>query len=95
MTVTSGVPQVSHMGPVLFIVFINDLVRCFQNSRCLLYVDDLKFFSVVSPMENHLQVDLDNFASWCSINNLKLNINKCKVMKFFKSIKSQNNAYFY
>ena len=94
VTVTSGVPQGSHMGPVLFILFINDVVRCFQNSRCLLYADDLKIFSVVSPTENHLQVDLDNFASWCSINNLKLNVNKCKVMRFFKSIKSQNNAYF-
>lgn len=82
--VTSGVPQGSHLGPVLFLLFINDVSYCFHSSHFLLYADDLKFYNVRNSA-NPLQPDLDRFASWCSSNLLEINISKCKSITFHKS----------
>lgn len=79
--VTSGVPQGSHIGPVLFLLFFNDVVGCFEHSQCLLYADDLKFFSV-SEGCGDLQGDLDRLVEWCDNNYLSLNVVKCKSMRF-------------
>ena len=84
--VTSGVPQGSHMGPILFLLFINDVVSCFASSYVLLYADDLKFYNRVSIDDNGLQEDLDRFVSWCSSNHLRINIPKCKSISFFKCL---------
>lgn len=84
ITVYSGVPQGSHLGPLLFNIFINDIVKVVKYSKCLLYADDLKLFKIISGIHDItcLQEDIDNITSWCNRNNLKLNINKCQVMTF-------------
>lgn len=82
--VTSGVPQGSHLGPVLFLLFINDVTSCFSSSHVLLYADDLKFYNRVSVDHNQLQDDLDRFVSWCSLNHLKINVPKCKSISFHR-----------
>ena len=80
---TSGVPQGSNLGPLLFLIFINDLS---QKLTCehLLYADDLKIFSSVNNTEDCvlIQHNLDVLESWCSENNLNLNASKCKIMCF-------------
>lgn len=85
--VTSGVPQGSHLGPVLFLLFINDLPNSLSNSRLLMYADDVKIFRTFENENDHtkLQEDLTSFLSWCCVNMMELNFKKCKHMVFSRT----------
>ena len=84
--VPSGVPQGSHLGPILFLIFINDIAHTFKHCHFLLYADDLKFFTSVNSHEDCVvvQEDLESMLRWCDANHLKLNIGKCKIMRFHR-----------
>jgi exonuclease III len=81
--VPSGVPQGSHLGPLLFIIFINDLVTRLT-CECLLYADDIKIFKTVNSLNDCyvLQSDLNTVSDWCKDNFMTLNIDKCFVITF-------------
>lgn len=83
VTVSSGVPQGSHLGPLLFVIFINDLIPRLT-SNCLLYADDLKIFNVISTDDDcvTLQNDLNTVSQWCRSNLMYLNIDKCFIISF-------------
>lgn len=78
-SVTSGVPQGSHLGPILFLVYINDINECFRHSNFLLYADDCKIFSGIGSMSDCLTVqqDLVRLEEYCLKNYLFLNYDKC------------------
>ncbi|HBK82686.1 MAG TPA: hypothetical protein DDZ41_03680 [Flavobacterium sp.] len=82
--VHSGVPQGSHLGPLLFNLFINELTALFAYSDCLLYADDLKIIKKIENIDHclELQSDLNKLYEWSCKNKLFLNIDKCKVMTF-------------
>ena len=87
ITVTSGVPQGSILGPLLFIIFVNDIVSDLEVSY-LLYADDVKIFCVINNILDciKLQNNLNKINDWCHLNNLPLNAAKCNVMTFTKKI---------
>jgi hypothetical protein len=83
--VFSGIPQGSILGPILFIIFINDLVDvCGISSELFLYADDAKLFKHIRDTvdTNALQNDLDKFKQWSDRWLLKLNPKKCRVVSY-------------
>ena len=93
--VTSGVPQGSHLGPLLFILFINDLRDIFQHSRFLMYADDLKIFRTISGASDveQLQVDLGRFEQWCTVNRMKFNTAKCVIQRSHRAVNGIPSCY--
>ncbi|KXJ82388.1 hypothetical protein RP20_CCG014064 [Aedes albopictus] len=82
-TVWSGVPQGSHLGPFLFLLYMND-VNCTLKCLKLSYADDLKLYFQIKQRQDavFLQQQLEAFAVWCSLNRMSLNVSKCSVISF-------------
>ena len=93
--VTSGVPQGSHLGPLLFILFINDLPTVLNYSKILMFADDAKLFIEIASEEDHthLQSDLDSLVTWCDDNRMDLNIGKCQTISFSRKLKITHYPY--
>ena len=93
INVLSGVPQGSHLGPLLFSLFINDLPTVIKSSNILMYADDVKIFLSYNQLlqQNFLQTDLNFFYEWCNVNLMELNLKKCKVMRFSRIDRIDSN----
>ena len=87
--VISGIPQGTILGPILFIIYINDLPEiCEEFARIYLFADDAKLFKHISCNEDHkaLQLGLKALQDWSNTWLLKLNILKCKTVFFGRNI---------
>ncbi|CAH8292204.1 unnamed protein product [Schistosoma rodhaini] len=80
--ITSGVVQGSVLGPLLFIIYINNICKCFTTGKTYLYADDLKVIyktdvgDVRSTMQT-IQHELNKVDDWCKRWGLELNTEKC------------------
>ena len=98
-SVTSGVPQGSVLGPILFLIFINDLPLGVI-SPVSLFADDSKIFSRIISEKNSakakeegnyfmgnevLQNDLNNIREWARRWKMEFNVDKCKIMHIGRS----------
>lgn len=83
--VVSGVPQGSVLGPLLFLVYINDLDLGI-NSKVLKFADDTKIFSTVQGAQDNYRVqgDLDKLIAWADRWQMEFNSTKCKVLHLGK-----------
>ena len=83
LPVQSGVPQGSILGPILFLIYINDLPNTIAHSSSYLFADDTKFIKSITRFNDSslLQSDIDSLSAWCQKWNLSLNQDKCAVMR--------------
>ena len=77
--VTSGVPQGLVLGPLLFLIYVNDMEKGI-NAEISKFADDTKNFSTVCTTEQQqkLQSSLDSVNTWSKIWQMSFNANKCK-----------------
>ena len=81
--VKRGVPQGSILGPLLFILYVNDLPQIVQSSSVKQYADDTTMTLVakdVTTLEKGLEQDLEGVLRWANGNGLKLNTGKTKLL---------------
>jgi len=82
--VHSGVPQGSILGPLLFVLFINDISEYVSpETNILLYADDTKIWREIKCANDHLvlQHDIDSLYQWSQVNKMKFHPDKCKVLR--------------
>ena len=85
LAVTSGVPQGSILGPLLFIVYINDIPRCVKHCSVNMYADDTVLYLDGSTVHNlifYINQDLQCLSEWLEDNNLVLIVSKTKFVLF-------------
>lgn len=82
--VTSGVPQGSHLGPLLFILFINDVSSFLKHIKIITYADDMKLYMEIEKLSDVslFQSEVDSFYQWCTKSLLQLNVKKCYIVSY-------------
>ena len=83
--ISFGVPQGSVLGPLLFLIYINDIPNILKYSKPIVIADDTRLiFSSKSfdILQTNIQVDLYNLTHWLFSNKLTLNVKKTKVMLY-------------
>ena len=81
--VLSGIPQGSVLGPILFIIFINDLPDVVEG-QVKIFADDTKLFKAIHSEEDskQLQKDLNSSCDWSDKWLLRFNVGKCGIMHY-------------
>ena len=89
LDIRCGVPQGSILGPLFFIVYVNDMKHSLKKCNHLLYADDTVLYLTgdLQKSTGDVQNDLSNFKFWCDKNQLTMNIKKNKYVTF--GLKSQ------
>ena len=79
--VTSGIPQGSVLGPLCFLIYINDLPDVIDSSMKM-YADDAKIYGLADTQQNrdNIQKDIKAVEMWTKKWKLPLNIKKCKIL---------------
>lgn len=86
LTVTTGVPQGSVLGPLLFLLYINDIPNSAKPLDFFLFADDTSLrysSSSIEDLETTLNNELNNINEWLLSNKLSLNVSKSNFVNFY------------
>ena len=96
VSISTGVPQGSILGPLLFIIYMNDIHVASDKFNAIIYADDTNLLSSLcsfnvnlqgnatnmTELSSNINIELDNIQEWLNINRLSLNVQKTKFMIF-------------
>ena len=99
LTIQTGVPQGSILGPLLFIIYLNDLVHVCKTFKPVIYADDTTLFAVLESFETehtelaqNINSELELINTWFKANKLSVNGKKTKAMLFHSVNKKVPNV---
>jgi hypothetical protein len=82
-TMVCGIPQGSSLGPLLFLIDINDISNCSDKVSIRIFADDTNIFASyksIKDLEILMNEELTNVKKWCDLNKLSINIKKTNYM---------------
>ena len=89
-SVDSGVPQGTVLGPILFLLFVNDIELSLAQSKIRCFADDSRLLKFIKSSDDALllQKDLDNVVCWAKKNNMTLNEDKFELIQHHSSLRN-------